>query len=118
MLAASKRTSLYPIFFGVLEGIVGRDAQVIAEFVQEFRASAAATVAQISTACSAGDAAAAAALAHKLKSSAMTMGALSLGRWCARFEEEGRAGNVELLRGLLPEFLAEHDAVDAWLAAA
>lgn len=106
-----------PVDLSVLEAIVGRDADVIAGFVRDFRASAAATVGQISAACSAGDAAGAAALAHRLKSSALTMGAVALGRWCAQIEEEGGAGNVETLHDLLPGFVAEHAAVDAWLAA-
>ena len=100
-----------------IEPAEATDAEVIAGFVQDFRASAAATVGQISAACSVGDAAAAAALAHRLKSSAMTMGALTLGRWCAQIEEEGGAGNVDTLQDLLPGFVAEHAAVDAWLAA-
>ena len=68
-------------------------------------------------ACAAGDIAGAVAQAHKLKSSARTVGALALGDLCERIEAAGKAGDDEALGRLLPAFERESAMVAAWLAA-
>ena len=55
------------------------------------------------------------AAAHKLKSSARSVGALALGELCADMEQAGKAGQVEALTALLSRFEAEMAAVDEYL---
>ena len=50
------------------------------------------------TACAAGDATRAGVLAHKLKSSARSVGALALGEICAEMEAAGKAGETAMLK--------------------
>jgi HPt (histidine-containing phosphotransfer) domain-containing protein len=57
------------------------------------------------------------ALAHKLKSSARSVGALALGELCVEIEQAGKAGQIEALAALLPRFEAEMAAVDEYLDA-
>jgi HPt (histidine-containing phosphotransfer) domain-containing protein len=55
------------------------------------------------------------AAAHKLKSSARSVGAMALGEVCAEMELAGKAGQVEKLAALLPHFEAELIAVSNYL---
>jgi len=63
----------------------------------------------------AGQAAEVSALAHKLKSSASSVGALALGELCAEIEQAGRTNQVEVLDELLPHFEIEIAVVDDYL---
>ena len=58
---------------------------------------------------------AAAAMAHKLKSSARSVGALDLGELCATIERIGKAGDSASLARLLPRFEQEFARVDDFL---
>jgi two-component system sensor histidine kinase/response regulator len=49
--------------------------------------------------------------AHKLKSSAKSVGALRLGTVCDSLEEAGRSGDLRYIENSLPEFRAALDAV-------
>jgi signal transduction histidine kinase/CheY-like chemotaxis protein/HPt (histidine-containing phosphotransfer) domain-containing protein len=91
----------------VLETLVGDDPELIREFVQDFRASAAQLAAELVVACRAPQPAEAAAIAHKLKSSARSMGALRLGEVCASIESAGHANDTPALRALAQTFEAE-----------
>ena len=64
-----------------------------------------------------GQAAQMGALGHKLRSSALSVGALELGALCAEIEQAGKAGQIELLEALLPRFESEMAAVAAYLNA-
>jgi PAS domain S-box-containing protein len=99
----------------VLAALVGDDPATIGEFLTDFRASATGIAAEISAACAAGDAAQAVVLAHKLKSSARSVGALALGELCAELEAAGKAGQSAALPDLWQRFAAEMAAVDAAL---
>ncbi|HET7060608.1 MAG TPA: Hpt domain-containing protein, partial [Nitrosospira sp.] len=72
---------------------------------------------ELRNACEAGDAQAAGAAAHKLKSSARSVGALELGELSARMEQTGKAGDIKGLKALLPQFDAQLAAVDAYIDA-
>jgi PAS domain S-box-containing protein len=113
--------TIAPVDVSVLAALVGDDPATIGEFLADFRASATGIAAEISAACAAGDAAQAGALAHKLKSSARSIGALALGELCALMEKAGKAGDAAALTALLPGFQQEMVAVqsflDSWLAA-
>jgi HPt (histidine-containing phosphotransfer) domain-containing protein len=58
----------------------------------------------------------AAAIAHKLKSSARSVGALKLGELCADIEIAGHAGDFTAVAALLPDFDTEIRTVDEWLS--
>jgi len=68
------------------------------------------------TACAAGQATVAGALAHKLKSSARSVGALALGELCAGMEKAGKAGDTKTLAALLPKFEQELLSVEGFIA--
>jgi HPt (histidine-containing phosphotransfer) domain-containing protein len=88
---------------------------MIREFLQDFRASAARIKQELRAAFAAGQTTDAAAVSHKLKSSALAVGALTLGELCAAIEEEGKAGDSDALNVLLPRFEAEMTRVDQYL---
>src|SRR3990172_5163830 len=98
-----------------LEALVGNDPTMIREFLQDFRSSATQIAAEMKTAYAAGQAARVGVLAHKLKSSARSVGALALGELCEEMEQAGKAGQIEALATLLPRFDAEMAAVEYYL---
>ncbi len=104
-----------PVDVNVLEGLVGNDPVVIRDLLHDFRISAAKTAAELKAAYENGQSAQAGALAHKLKSSALSVGALALGELCAEMEQASKAGKVEVLTVILPRFEAEMAAVDEYL---
>jgi len=105
-----------PVDVSVLKALVGDDPAMISELLQDFRLSATGIAAELRSACAAGQASATGAAAHKLKSSARTVGALVLGELCEEMEQAGTAGNAQALTALLPRFEAEMLAVDDNLA--
>ncbi len=109
--AASSAAAPAAVQVHVLEALVGSDPQVIAELLREFQVSATQLGTDLAEACAAGRAAEAAQLAHKLKSSARSVGALELGELCAAIETAGKAGESAALRTLLPPFSAALAAV-------
>jgi two-component system sensor histidine kinase/response regulator len=104
-----------PVDVRVLETLVGNDPAVISEFLRDFRASSAKIAVELRTAYQVGQAAAVGAAAHKLKSSARSVGALALGEFCAQMEQAGKAGNTAALMTLLPQFEAELSVVDKYI---
>ena len=104
-----------PLDVNVLKALVGDDEAVVRDFLHDFRASAAEIAAELKAACDGGQAQQAGALAHKLKSSARSVGALALGELCAAMERAGKAGDAAIMAELLPGFEAERMAVDAYL---
>ncbi|MGH8762588.1 MAG: PAS domain S-box protein, partial [Nitrosospira sp.] len=104
-----------PVEVSVLEELVGNDPAVINEFLRDFRASSARIAADLRVACQAGEAAAAGAAAHKLKSSARSVGALVLGDLCAEMERVGKAGDIQAFKELMPRFESELSVVDQYI---
>ena len=102
---------------GVLEGLIGDDPRVVREFIQDYRALARKLGPKIRAACMAGQAAEAAAVAHRFKSSACAIGAFRLAGICEEIEDAGKALQSDALAALLPRFEAELGIVDAGLAA-
>jgi len=105
-----------PVDVNALKALVGDDEATIREFLHDFRISAAKIAVELRTACAAGQATAAGALAHKLKSSARSVGALALGELCAGMEKAGKAGDTETLEALLPRFEQELLGVEGFIA--
>jgi CheY-like chemotaxis protein/HPt (histidine-containing phosphotransfer) domain-containing protein len=106
-----------PVDVNVLKKLVGDDEATIREFLQDFRSSSARIVTGLRTACAAGEAKAAGDIAHKLKSSACSVGALALGEICAGIEQAGKTGQTVKLAVLLIRFEKELAAVDQYLDA-
>ena len=112
---ATSSTAEKPVEVSILEELVGNDPDVISEFLRDFRISAARIAADLRAACHAGQTAAAGAAAHKLKSSARSVGARALGELCAEMEQAGKAGDIQALNALLPRFELELTAVDNYI---
>jgi two-component system sensor histidine kinase/response regulator len=106
-----------PVDVSVLKALVGDDPEVIGDFLHDFRISAKKAAVELKAACDEGQAALVGALAHKLKSSARSVGALALGALCAEIEQAGKAGQIEVLDELLSRFEMEMATVDEYLDA-
>jgi CheY-like chemotaxis protein len=104
-----------PLQLGVLEGLVGTDPRLIENFLKLFAVSAGRAASELATACERGRTEAAAQIAHKLKSSARSVGALRLGEVCAAIEVAGSTGDPARLAELLPGFEREMSLVDSYL---
>jgi two-component system sensor histidine kinase/response regulator len=100
----------------VLKALIGGDETMIREFLHDFRVSAGQIADELRPACATGKTEAAGALAHKLKSSARSVGALALGEVCAEMEKVGNGGDVGALAALLPRFDEGLAAVELCLA--
>ncbi|MBA4143663.1 MAG: response regulator [Nitrosospira sp.] len=114
--AAMTARSTEPMDIGVLERLVGNDPAVINECLQSFRSTATKTAAELCAAYKAGHKAQAGAAAHKLKSSARSVGALALGELCGRMEEACSANEDVELAVFVPLFEVEIAALDKYLA--
>ncbi|OZA30035.1 MAG: histidine kinase, partial [Hydrogenophilales bacterium 17-61-9] len=99
----------------VLKALIGDDEALIREFLHDFCISAAKIAVELRAACAAGQIMAAGTAAHKLKSSARSVGALALGELCAGMEKAGKAGDTEALAVLLPRFELELADVEHYL---
>ncbi|MDP2825475.1 MAG: PAS domain S-box protein [Sulfuritalea sp.] len=106
------RPTLARLDVSVLAALVGDDPAVIRDFLLDFRRSATDIAAELAAACSTGQATAAGAAAHKLKSAARAVGALKLGDLCADIEQAGKAGDRDALAALLSRFAQELAAVN------
>jgi HPt (histidine-containing phosphotransfer) domain-containing protein len=112
---AIHESPLQPVDVNVLKKLVGDDETIIREFLHDFRISTEEIAAELRTACAQGNTAAVVAAAHKLKSSARSVGALALGELCAEMEQAGKAKQTAELAALLPSFEAEMAAVNEYL---
>ncbi len=109
------RPRAHPVDLSAPKKLVGDDAAVLREVLQDFRASAALIMAELRTACAAGQPKVAGGAAHKLKSSARAIGAFALSELCADMERAGQAGDSAALIELLSSLNAELVIVEAYL---
>ncbi|HWH84698.1 MAG TPA: ATP-binding protein [Burkholderiaceae bacterium] len=98
---------------GVLQALVGDDADVTRDFLTEFRACAREEAAALRAAAAAGDPKGVTAIAHRLKSSSRSVGALALGELCASLEAHGQADAAVPLAPGLTQFEQALAAVEA-----
>lgn len=89
----------------VLESLVGSDRDVVHEFLEAFRAAARSAAAEMKVAAAQGDTARIGAVAHRLKSSSRSVGALALGDLCAELENACASGT----RGSFADRLAKFE---------
>ena len=100
------------IDLAVLRSLVGDDPEVLRDFVTGFRTSALQLAAQLHAAHAAQDVRLIGAIAHKLKSSSRSVGAVGLGDVCAELENICRAGTLDDIAGGMAAFDAALDEVD------
>ncbi|OIQ69357.1 virulence sensor protein BvgS precursor [mine drainage metagenome] len=98
-----------------LEALVGSDAAVVREFLQDFLRTAVQIGMEIRLACQGQEALRTGASAHKLKSAARSVGAQILGDICSAMETAGKQGNSALLTTLLPQFEQELARVETFI---
>ncbi|MXS86379.1 response regulator [Nitrosomonas sp. HPC101] len=91
----------------VLKSLVGNDQGIIREFLQDFLRDAEKIAEQLQNSVADCKTDEAKFAAHKLKSSARSIGALALGEWCAQMESAAKQGDLEKLARLLPGFKQE-----------
>jgi len=99
----------------VLKRLVGSDVTVVHQFLATFRSSADTMATELRHACEQGQAKRAGEIAHKLKSSARSVGALALGEICENMERAGKASDMDEVTQLLPKFEQELDAVRQYI---
>lgn len=114
-ITASPSQSPATMEVNVLKSLVGDDPAIVSRLLRDFHASAVETAAILIESYKNGHAAQAGLAAHKLKSSARSVGAIKLGELCAEIEQAGKAGESETLAALMPRFEAEMAAVEKYL---
>ena len=116
-LATPQPTSVVPppLDLSVLEELVGRDPDVIREFLRAFWISTAKTAAEIREACDTRNAPLLAELAHKLKAPARSVGALRLAELCDDLQRAGQAKDFAAIQKCLPLFEGEKATVGEYL---
>ncbi len=97
----------------VLKGLVGDDPQVVDRLLADYRAAAARLAVELRTARDADDVRQVGAIAHKLKSSSRSIGALALGDLCAGLENACRSGTAEEVARTIVQFETALQAVDS-----
>ncbi|SHM68769.1 PAS domain S-box-containing protein [Duganella sacchari] len=105
-----------PVDVNVLRKMVGTDSRVVMDFLRHFRASAANIAGEIGDARAKGDLGKAAAVAHNLKSSARSVGAVKLADHCEDIERAGIANAMGDLAKAWSFFQPEMALVDLYLA--
>ncbi len=96
----------------VLKSIVGDDPEIVRELLTDYLRSARHLAADLRGHCAQGRGREAGAIAHKLKSSSRSVGAVSLGDLCAELENAGKAGDMGRLANWLGRFDAALAAVE------
>lgn len=113
--AAETEAAPAPVFdVRALRDIVGDEPAVMLEIVAYFDAVATGIRADLLRAALAADAGAAGMLAHRLKSSSRSVGAMPLGTLCGVLEEHAEAGRGDMVAPLVQQVV---DALDAALDA-
>ncbi|MDZ4255191.1 MAG: Hpt domain-containing protein, partial [Sulfuritalea sp.] len=88
----------------VLRRLVGDDPAVLHDFLAEYARTAAQAVTALRAAAAAKDHAQIAAIAHKLKSSSRSVGALPLGDLCAELENTGKRNDGQAVERCMAQF--------------
>jgi len=105
-----------PVEIQALEALIGDDEQMIREFLQDFRDNATQTADQLRTAYRDKQSASVGSIAHKLKSSSRSVGAMKLGEVCEALEHAGKNNDRDKLDELMPQFEAALASVDDYLS--
>jgi CheY-like chemotaxis protein/HPt (histidine-containing phosphotransfer) domain-containing protein len=98
-----------------LAALVGDNPAVIRQFLHEYRKRAILALGEMLAAHAGDDLPALGAVAHKLKSSSLAVGAMALGRLCAQLEQASHAGHASSVAALLSSIETEMTAVELHL---
>ena len=101
----------------ILRELVGSDDDVIRELLAAFQHNALTSKTEMDVAWRSGSLNALAAAAHKLKSSARTIGALELGERCEQIETAANHGELEKVEDFMSHFDQAIDSVIGYLEA-
>jgi two-component system sensor histidine kinase/response regulator len=101
----------------VLLALLDGDAQLAAEVLSDFAAALRRASEEIEAAFRDGRTGDLVGVAHRLKSSSRTVGAMQLGELCERLEAAAGRGSPESLRQMMRALMAEIDAVSSRLDA-
>jgi CheY-like chemotaxis protein len=97
----------------VLEELVGAEPAVVREFLVNFRSSAQKVLTEFADAQAVGAVSQISAIAHKLKSSSRSVGAMELGDRCAELENACRMGTGDFVAQSLAEVKSVLSRVEA-----
>ena len=111
--AERARPGRLPVDVSVLKSLVGDDMATVCDFLSQFLDSARAQAAEISASCDREDNRRVGAVAHKLKASSRSVGALALGDLCAELENVSVAGSKAELAERCARFTSELQDVHA-----
>nr|WP_067287992.1 ATP-binding protein [Marinobacterium profundum] len=100
-----------------LAALVGDDPEAILELLQDFRHYGLQTSVELLQAHEDGEADGVGAMAHKLKSSARSVGAIRLSEYCEQLEDAARDLDMARIDGLIPLFRGQMNEVDQRIAA-
>ncbi|MBI4990308.1 MAG: PAS domain S-box protein [Rhodocyclales bacterium] len=104
----------------VLKSLIGDDDETVREFLGDYLVSTRLLSKELHAAQATGDAPQVGAIAHKLKSSSRSVGALALGDVCGELENAGRAGDKAAISKGMSRFEAAlavaETEIGAWLA--
>jgi CheY-like chemotaxis protein/HPt (histidine-containing phosphotransfer) domain-containing protein len=100
-----------------LAALVGDDPEAILELLQDFRHYGLQTSIELLQAYEDADAEGVSAMAHKLKSSARSVGAMRLSEYCERLEYAARDQDMARVDGLIPLFRRQMNEVEQRIAA-
>jgi CheY-like chemotaxis protein len=93
-----------PVDIDVLKSIVGDDADAVRELLGDYLASVQVLAPELRAYCVKGLGREAGAIAHKMKSSSRSVGAVELGNLCAELENAGKAGDLQTLASWVGKF--------------
>jgi len=110
----SRKASVVDV--SILKSLVGDQPDTVAEFLTDYLASARRLADEMHAAIAASDARHAGMVAHKLKSSSRSVGALALGDLCAGLENFGRTGDKAGMAQGMIQFDAALASVEAEIA--
>ena len=103
----------------VLQNLVGSEPVIVREFLQDFRVGALSMAEDLREASARNDRRLIASIAHKLKSSARSVGAMQLGELCARLEvicnQQPEISYIDCLQAFERELAAVNDCVELLL---
>jgi PAS domain S-box-containing protein len=108
-------TMLKLLDVSILAALVGDDPVIIKDFLADFKRSAIQIASELQSTYAAGQAVQVGKLAHKLKSSARSVGAFGLADLCAAIEQAGKAEQFDELEILLPRFATEMTSIIHYL---
>jgi PAS domain S-box-containing protein len=100
----------------VLKSIVGDDAEIVRELLGDYLISVRNLSTELRTHCVQGRGREAGSVAHKLKSSSRSIGAIALGDLCAQLENAGKAGDLATLANWVERFDAALVAAEQAIA--